>query len=100
ANKRALQLVTDAYGEKNMEDKYISSMMKMLAADPGNSALQARVIAELAKTKKYDMAKPLIDEAVKQNPGDPELVRLQWALYRAMKDWKGAARVGEEMIQV
>ena len=34
--------------------------------------------------------KPIIDEAVKQNPGDPNLIRLQWTIYRAMKDWKGS----------
>jgi tetratricopeptide (TPR) repeat protein len=99
-NKRALQLVTDAYGEKKMEDKYIASMMKILAADPGNAGLQARVVEELVRTNKAEMARPIIDEAVKQNPGDPQLIRLQYNLYRLMKDWKGAAKVGEEMIQV
>jgi tetratricopeptide (TPR) repeat protein len=45
------------------------------------------------------MAKPIIDEAVKQNPGDPSLIRLQWQVYLALKDWKGATTIGEEMIK-
>jgi tetratricopeptide (TPR) repeat protein len=99
-NKRALQLVTDAYGEKKMEDKYIASMLKMLQADPANPSLQQRVIEELARTGKYEMAAPLIREAVKQNPGDPDLIKLQWKLYLAMKYWKGVDTVARTMIEV
>jgi len=36
---------------------------------------------------------------VKQSPGDPELIKLQWSVYRALNDWKGAIVVGEEMIK-
>ena len=45
------------------------------------------------------MAKPIIDEAVKQSPGDPELIKLQWGIYRALGDWKAAIPVGEEMVK-
>jgi tetratricopeptide (TPR) repeat protein len=98
-NSRALALAADAYNEKNMDDKYVESMLKMLSADPSNASLQERVVAKLGEMGKPDMAKPIIDEAVKQNPGDPQLVRLQWAIYRAMKIWKEAAVIGEEMIK-
>jgi tetratricopeptide (TPR) repeat protein len=56
-------------------------------------------VRALAQAGKLEMAKPIIDEAVKQSPGDPELVRLQWNVYRNLNDWKGAIRVGEEMIR-
>ena len=98
-NRRALTLVADAYGEKKMEDKHIETLTKLLAANPTDVRLQERVVNVLAASGKAAMAKPIIDEAVRQNPGDPSLVRLQWRIYLALKDWKGAVAVGEEMIK-
>jgi tetratricopeptide (TPR) repeat protein len=98
-NRRALTLVADAYNEKKMEEKYITTLTTLLAADPTNTRLQETVVNALGAAGKPEIAKPIIDEAVRQNPGDPSLIRLQWTVYRAMKDWKGAAAVGEELIK-
>lgn len=107
-NKQALIRVADQYFEKiksdkSYEDKYISTLTKLLAADPTNTQLQEGVVSALAQAGKPEIAKPIIDEAVKQNPGDPSLIRLQWNIYRTIaaknKDWKGAIAVGEEMIK-
>ena len=98
-NRRALTLVADAYNERKMEEKYIRTLTTLLAADPTNTRLQETVVNALGAAGKPDIAKPIIDEAVHQNPGDPSLIRLQWTVYRAMKDWKGAAMVGEELIK-
>ena len=98
-NRRALALVADAYNEKKMEDKYIQALTNLLAADPTNTRLQETVVNALGAAGKPEIAKPIIDEAVKQNPGDPNLIRLQWTIYRAMKDWKGAVAIAEEMIK-
>jgi tetratricopeptide (TPR) repeat protein len=103
-NDRALEIVVDQYGamaenNKAYEDKYIASLQKLLAADPTNTSLQASVVRALCHANKCEMAEPIIKEAVKQNPGDPELVKLQWSIYRAMSNWKGAIAVGEEMIR-
>ena len=48
---------------------------------------------------KVALAKPIIDEAVKQSPGDPELIKMQWNVYRRLEDWKGAIPIGEEMVK-
>lgn len=98
-NRRALALLADAYGEKKMDDKYVSTLTKLLAADPTNSRLLERVIEAIASTGKFEIAKPLIDEGVKQNPGDPSLTRIQYRIYVAVKDYAGAAAIGEEMIK-
>jgi tetratricopeptide (TPR) repeat protein len=98
-NRRALSLVADAYSEKKNEDKHIETLMKLLAANPTDVRLQERVVRTLGESGKAALAKPIIDEAVKQNPGDPSLIRLQWQVYLAMKDWKGAVGIGEEMIK-
>jgi tetratricopeptide (TPR) repeat protein len=101
-NSRALILVTDAYGEKKaadkkFEDKYIEYMMKMLAADPQNTVLAQRVIDELLVSGKASVARPILEELLKQNPGDPGIMLLGWRLGAAMKDWKFAIPLGEEI---
>jgi tetratricopeptide (TPR) repeat protein len=103
-NDRALKVVVDAYArkvetDKTFEDRYIAALEKLLAADPTNTSLQAQVVNALARQGKFDKAKLIIDEAVKQSPGDPELIKRQWLVYRAMNDWKGAIAVGEEMVK-
>jgi tetratricopeptide (TPR) repeat protein len=98
-NRRALTLVADAYSEKGNEDKHIETLTKLLAANPTDVRMQERVVNVLAASGKAAMAKPIIDEAVRQNPGDPSLVRLQWKIYLALKDWKGAVAIGEEMVK-
>jgi len=103
-NDRALKVVVDQYAvkastDKAFEDRYIASLQKLLAADPTNTSLQAKIVNALARAGKMEMAKPIIDEAVKQSPGDPDLIGLQWKIYRALSDWKGAIAIGEEMIR-
>jgi tetratricopeptide (TPR) repeat protein len=103
-NDRALEVVVDAYArkaktDKAYEEKYTAALEKLLLADPTNTSLQASVVRALATSGKYDKAKPIIDEAVKQSPGDPELIKLQWGIYRAMGNFKGAIPIGEEMIK-
>lgn len=103
-NDRALKVVVDAYGRKSatdkaFEDRYIATLEKTLAADPTNTSLQEQVITALARAGKFDKAKPIVDEAVKQSPGDPNLIKLQWRIYRAMNNFKGAIPIGEEMIK-
>lgn len=99
-NSRALILVADAYAAKNDEDKYIATLEKLLQADPGNTQLQVTIVKALVASGKTEVALPVIDSAVKKNPGDPELVHLQWNVHLSLKDWKGAAQVGETMARV
>jgi len=103
-NDRALEIVVDQYRakagtDKAFEDRYIAALQKLLAADPTNTGLQASIVRALAAAGKLAMAKPIIDEAVKQSPGDPELIKLQWNVYRNLGDWKGAIPIGEEMVK-
>jgi tetratricopeptide (TPR) repeat protein len=103
-NDRALAVAVDAYGrkaatDKSYEEKYVATLKKLLAADPTNTSLQAQIIRALASQGKFAEAKPIVDEAVKQSPGDPELIKLQWGVYRALGDWKAAIPIGEEMVK-
>lgn len=98
-NRRALALVSDAYGEKKMDEQQIKSLTTLLSLDPTNARLTETVVNVIAASGKPEVARPIIDEAVKQNPGDPSLIRLQWRIYLALKEYKTAATIGEEMVK-
>ncbi len=98
-NRRALALVSDAYGEKKMDEQQIKSLTTLLSLDPTNARLTETVVNVIAASGKPEVARPIIDEAVKQNPGDPSLIRLQWRIYLALKEYKTAASIGEEMVK-
>ncbi len=103
-NDRALAVVTDAYArmvptDKSYEAKYVAMLEKLLKADPTNTSLQAQVVRAFCAAKQCEKGKVVIDEAVKQSPGDPELIKLQWIVYRELGDIKGAIPIGEEMIK-
>jgi tetratricopeptide (TPR) repeat protein len=98
-NRRALTLLADAYSAKKLDEKYISTLTKLLAADPTNVRLVETVVEAIARTKQFQVARPIIDEAIKQNPGDPALIRMQWRIYLAIKEYAAAAAIGEEMIK-
>jgi tetratricopeptide (TPR) repeat protein len=44
-----------------------------------------------------ELAKVVIDSTAAMSPGDPAVVSLQWRIYRSVGDWKGVARIGEDM---
>lgn len=98
-NRRALALLADAYSAKKMDEKYISTLTTLLAADPTNVRLIETVVNAIAATRQFQVARPIIDEAVKQNPGDPALIRMQWRIYLAIKEYAAAASIGEEMVK-
>ncbi|MEO6444705.1 MAG: hypothetical protein ABIZ91_17810 [Gemmatimonadaceae bacterium] len=98
-NRRALALVADAYGEKKMDEQQIRALTTLLSLDPTNARLTETVVNIIAASGKPEVARPIIDEAVKQNPGDPSLIRLQWRIYLALKEYAVAASIGEEMVK-
>jgi tetratricopeptide (TPR) repeat protein len=103
-NDRALKVVADAYArmvatDKTYEAKYIAMLEKLLKADPTNTTMQAQVVRAMCAANQCPKAKIVIDEAVKQSPGDPELIKLQWQVYRSTNDTKGAIVIGEEMVK-
>ena len=98
-NRRALLLLSQAYEEKKLDEKYITTLTKLLAADPTNVRLIETIVEAIARTGQFTVAKPIIDEAVKQNPGDPNLIRMQYRIYLAIKDYGAAVGIGEEMIK-
>jgi len=99
-NKRALAFAADAYAEKKMEDKQVEALTRLISLDPNNTRLQTQVINILAASGKASLALPIVDEAVKNNPGDASLLKLQWLVHFAAKDIKGGLVIGEEMVKL
>jgi len=99
-NKRALAFAADAYAEKKMEDKQIEALTRLISLDPNNTRLQTQVVNILAASGKASLALPIVDDAVKNNPGDAALVKLQWLVHFAARDIKGALGIGEEMVKL
>lgn len=105
-NKPALALLADAYKQKadtqkdtTALDKAVDTWAAELAADPKNLKLVEDVSQKIAASGRAQRAKPIIIQAVTDNPGDPSLVHLKWLILQATKDYAEAAATGEEMVQ-
>ena len=105
-NKPALALLADAYKEKADQqkdttalDKAVDTWAAELAADPKNLRLVEDVSQKIAASGRAQRAKPIIIQAVQDNPGDPSLVHLKWLILQATKDYAEAAATGEQMVQ-
>jgi predicted Zn-dependent protease len=98
-SRPALQLAARAYMEAKNEQRAIETYTRLVALDPTNTALVEEVVQILGQSGQARAALPIIDTVVKQNPGDPRLLRLQWVLQLAAREWKGAVATGEELIR-
>jgi len=79
-NTFALRLAYGAYQAKNDPENGVRALMGLVALEPGNPNLQAQVVAELAKLGRPEVALPIVDTLIAQNPGDPTLLRNKWLL--------------------
>ena len=105
-NKPALALLADAYKAKYDATKDTASLDKAvdtwaaeLAVDSKNLKLVEDVTQKIAASGRAQRAKPIIIQAVQDNPGDPTLIHLKWLILQATKDYPEAAATGEQMVQ-
>lgn len=98
----ALKFILDAYDKAgpSMSDSLVLTLLKMMQNDPKNSALQIDAISRITIAKNPAVARPVIDSAVVQNPGDPDLLKLRWQILGAMKDWKEMFTQGQELVRL
>jgi tetratricopeptide (TPR) repeat protein len=99
-NQVALKELFKQYDAAKNTDKKIEVLMELYKADPTNPTLLRQVVNELAAAGKFEMAKPIIEKAVADNPGDVELVHVYFNILGALKDTKKMADVGASMIQM
>src|SRR5215218_5429048 len=99
-NRPALSMAAQAYKDAKQQDKAVETWTALLATDPTNARLVDNVVREIASSGNPAVALPIIKQAVAANPGDPQLMRLQWRIQLAAKDFKGAVATGEQMVQL
>ncbi|HEY3285865.1 MAG TPA: hypothetical protein VGJ96_01950 [Gemmatimonadaceae bacterium] len=99
-SKVALTNAAQAYKDKGDQDKSTEMLVALLATDPGNTRLLDDVVNALAAAGKYEMAKPIIAQAIKDNPGDVRLMKVGFLIYLATKDVANGTALGEEMVKI
>jgi tetratricopeptide (TPR) repeat protein len=99
-SRPALELLGVAYKQANQTDKAVTTWGRLIRYYPNDARLVSEVVNEIAASGRPELAKPIIEQAVEQNPGDPALTRLLFLIQLAAKDWKGATKTGEELARV
>jgi tetratricopeptide (TPR) repeat protein len=88
-----------AIAEEKKDPKAFDYMIQLVAADPGNIKLVQQVVNSFAASGQAAKAVPIIMDAVRSNPGDPQLLHLAWLVLLAAKDYTQALTIGSEMIR-
>ena len=96
-SRLALGWSADAYKAIGDTSKAIAAWTKLISLDPKNTRLVDAVVREIAGSGRVDVARPIIEQAVAANPGDPSLLKLQFLILSASKDYKKAIEVGQQM---
>ncbi len=95
----ALNSAAEAYRAKGDKDKAIEYNLRIYRADPSNQSLAQSIVQELAQSGAPDKALPIIDSLLKDNPGDPQMLRTKWLLELNGKQYKQALVTGEEYVK-
>lgn len=96
-SKAALAVAADAQRKLGNVEESNNLLVRLLATNPQDAGLAQQVVDALAASKKWDVAKQVVLEAVANNPGDMDLIGLQFRILAAAGDYKPAIRTGEEM---
>ena len=99
-SRPALEQLGLAYKTSNQVDKSVQTWGRLIRFYPNDAKLVSDVVNEIASSGRPEIAKPIIVQAVEQNPGDPALTRLLFLIQLASKDWKGATKTGEDLVRV
>jgi tetratricopeptide (TPR) repeat protein len=99
SSRVALGLAAQAYKDGGDCSRALQAWGRLLATDASNVRLQTTFANEAAGCGKAAEALPVIEEAVRNNPGDPALIRLKFFIQLAVRDFKGATVTGEELLK-
>src|SRR5918992_3203723 len=100
SSRPALELLGVAYKQANQTDKAVTTWGRLIQFYAADAKLVSEVVNEIAASGRPAIAKPIIEQAVEQNPGDPALTQLLFLIQLASQDWKGATTTGEELVRV
>lgn len=83
--------------------KAVEAWSQVITIDPHNVARAAQIVNEIGSSGQAPAAKPIIIKAVADNPGDPDLIKLEWQILLATRDtadMRQATVIGEDMVKV
>ena len=98
-NVIAITELVNAYRTKNDTAKAIEMSQKLYALNP-NDMQQARSIVDFfMSVGAPDKALVIVQDQMKQNPGEASIIETQWKILQATNQWKQAIAAGEEMVK-
>ena len=95
-NVLALRNVVEAYTQKGDTTKAVQSMVRLARLD---ATVRQPLINMLAQMNRPNVALPIVNEMLQDNPGDPQLLRTRWLLHLAAREWTKAREAGEEYVK-
>jgi hypothetical protein len=98
ASTIAIRQQYDAYKALGDQAKAMQSLLALMAAEPQNATLREQVISELVNSGQAKQAVPFVAQLMKDNPGDPQYLRMNWLVLRAAQDWKAAIEAGQQYV--
>ena len=98
-NEIALGQLVDAYRARGDTAKAIEMSMKLYALNPNNMQTARGIVDFVASVGAPDKALTIVEDMMKNNPGDAQILETQWKLLQAMNQWKRAIAAGEEMVK-
>ncbi len=98
-NIPALRWLADIYGQRR-DPRGVDALLGLLAADPTNVRLVDQVANGLAASGQAARAVPIITQILRDQPGDPVLLRTGWLVLLAAKEYPQAIQTGLEYARV
>ncbi len=98
ASTIAIRQQYDAYKALGDQAKAMQSLLALMAAEPQNATLREQVISELVNSGQAKQAVPFVAQLMKDNPGDPQYLRMNWLVLRAAQDYKAALEAGQQYV--
>jgi len=92
----ALGNLVDAYKAKNDTTHSIEALLKLAKYKPD---VRQQAVTMLGAMGKPDVALPFVQQMLQDNPGDPELLRMNWLLLLSSQKWKEALAAGQEYVK-
>jgi tetratricopeptide (TPR) repeat protein len=96
ANALAMRNAVDAYTQKGDTAKAVQTMVRLARVDP---SVRPTLLTLLGAMNKPELALPIANEMLQDNPGDPQLLRMRFLLLASAKDYKKALTAGEDWMK-
>lgn len=97
-NSFALRIAIGAYDKKGDQAGEVAAMQRLYKLQPQDQSLAEKIVDALAASPDPSKALPILQNLLKQNPGDPGLLSQMWKLQAKLNNYKDALATGEQMV--